>query len=162
MRRINPILSVLIIAIAGGGLWWWTHRPPDLSRNPDLGLVGEANTAEETRISLRALNRGGDIVTVVGEIHYDKDVLRLKECVSDGARAGKQLHFLEPEAGRVRAVLAGSLDPMPANSEVIACIFAVSSKAPRKTIVRATGEVADLNYVDRPFELIQEIELGRS
>lgn len=157
MRRIVPVFLLVVLA---AGVWWWRTRPPDLSRNPDLGLVSTVHGTEEARISLRALNRGGDIVTVVGEIRYDTTVLRLRECVSDGARAGKQLHFLEPEPGRVRAVLAGSLDPMPADSEVIACTFAVSNTSAGKTVVRATGEVADLNYVDRPFELTQEIALG--
>ncbi|GIW43533.1 MAG: hypothetical protein KatS3mg077_0815 [Candidatus Binatia bacterium] len=66
----------------------------------------------------------------------------------------------EVEPGRVRAVVAGSLDPMPGDSKVLACVFAAPSTARGRTVVRARGEVADTSYVDRPFELQREVRLG--
>ncbi len=157
MRRWLWIVPVGIVV---GLAWWWQFGRPDPARNADLRLFGERTGSDEARVSLRALNRGGDIVTLIGEIRYDTQVLRLKTCASDGARAGKQLHFLEPEPGRVRTVLAGSLDPMPADSEVITCTFSIATKGAGRTTVRASGEVADLQFVDRPFELVEEIALG--
>lgn len=153
-------IGFVALCAVGGLIWWWSTRAPDSARNADLRLVGESHDAAEARISLRALNRGGDIVTVVSEIRYDAQVLRLKSCGSDGARAGKQLHFRETEPGRVRAVLAGSLDPMPADSEVIACTFSIARKDVGRTLIQASGEVADLQFVDRPFQLSREISLG--
>ncbi len=162
-KRLLVMAALLLVALlAGIGLWLRRERRDEV-RNNDVGLRAEVrprNGEREVIVDLQAVAGGGPVVTVVGEIAYDAQLLRLERCESDAAKAGKQLHVREVEPGKVRAVVAGSLDPMPANSKVLACVFAAPATATGRTMVRARGEVADTTYVDRPFDLEREVRLG--
>lgn len=153
---------VLVVAVSAVVLWRASQREVEV-RNNDVGLRAEVrprNGEREVRVDLHAVAGGGPVVTVIGEIAYDAKLLRFERCESDAAQAGKQLHVRELEPGRVRAVIAGSLDPMPDNAKVLACVFAAPASARGGTVVRARGEVADTTYVDRPFDLKREVRLG--
>lgn len=160
MRRSILVGAAFLVLAAGSTVWLLGSEEGRRSR--DLGLVAEtavAATQGETSVSLKSLASAGPIVTLVGEINYDTAQLRMKECRTDGDRAGKTLHVKESVPGTVRAVLAGSLDPLPPSSEVMTCTFQVTGRS-GQTVVRAHGEVADTTYVDRPFALEQTVRIG--
>lgn len=160
--RSKALVAFALAAAVGAAVWWFT-RGEELGHNNDVGLRAEVRPRDgerEVRVDLQAVAGGGAVVTVIGEIAYDARVLRFERCESDAARAGKELHVREVEPGKLRAVLAGSLDPMPAESRVLACVFAAPATARGRTVVRARGEVADTTYVDRPFALEREVWLG--
>ncbi|GBD27184.1 hypothetical protein HRbin30_02528 [bacterium HR30] len=163
-RKGVVVLAVLGLAIVAGGIWWWNASGREVEvRNNDVGLRAEVRPRDgerEVLVDLQAVAGGGPVVTVVSELAYDPKLLRFERCESDAAQAGKQLHVREVEPGRVRAVVAGSLDPMPGASKVLACVFAAPAAARGRTVVRARGEVADTTYVDRPFDLQREVRLG--
>jgi hypothetical protein len=160
MQRLILLSATLVVLATGAAFWLLDAEEGNRSR--DLGLVAVPVVAAvnaETSVSLKSLAEAGPIVTVVGEINYDAAQLRMKECRTDGERAGKTLHIKEPVPGTVRAVLAGSLDPLPPSSEVMTCTFEVTGRS-GQTVVRAHGEVADTTFVDRPFALEQTVRIG--
>jgi hypothetical protein len=157
-------VALVIVALAVAGRLVWQRVSGDAeARNGDVGLRAEVrprNDEREVHVDLRAVAGGGPVVTVVGEIAYDAKLLRFERCESDAQQAGKELHVREVEPGRLRAVVVGSLDPMPGSSKVLACVFAAPGTARGRTVVRAKGEVADTTFVDRPFALEREVWLG--
>jgi len=161
-RWLFVAIVVVALGVAGALVWWHAARDTE-TRNGDVGLRAEVrprNGEREVVVDLRAVAGGGPVVTVVGEIAYDAKLLRFERCESDATQAGKELHVREVEPGKLRAVVVGSLDPMPGSSKVLACVFAAPSTARGRTVVRAKGEVADTTFVDRPFALEREVWLG--
>lgn len=150
-------MAIGLAGVLAAGAAWWTGLAS--SGEGGLGLIATSVGEGEVEISLRALAEAGPVVTVIGTLEYDAARLRLTGCRSDAGSPGKQLQVRELEPGVARAVLAGSLEPLPAGSQVMNCRFAVAA-AGGTTVVRAHGEVADLSFEDRPFRLEQSVRLG--
>ncbi len=157
MRRILVIVAGSIVLV--GVVFLYRFRHPGDSPGKDLGLITQNPAPGQVRVTLHSLTTAGPIVTVIGEINYDPTRLQWQDCASDGQSAGKDLHVREAAPGTLRLVLAGSLTPLPANSEVAACVFAVIGKNRTPVTIRAHGEVADTTFADRPFDLTQTVAI---
>ena len=160
MRRAHT-LFVLVALLAACSRAANQSQPSTLPS--ELALQAQpAAPGHDTRVSLHAASTAGPIVTLVGELNYDTQRLAMKSCaIDEKTSAGKALHVAEPVPGTVRAVLAGTLDPLPPAAELLVCTFAVAADAPDgPTTVRAHGEVADTTFEDRPFTTEQIVQIG--
>lgn len=111
-----------------------------------------ARAGGETTVGLRADAAAGTVVTLIGNLRYDRDRLQVKDCTLTDMGSGKDLTWAEPSPGLVSAVVVGGLQPLPADAEVFSCRFAVNAGAGGKAAaIRAEGEVSDTTLVDRPF-----------
>lgn len=119
--------------------------------------TGAARAGGETSVALRTQPEAAGVVTLVGNLRYDRDRLQVADCVlSDAARTAgggaKTLNWGEPSAGLVAAVVSGGLEALPADAEVFSCRFGVKDGAAGSAAaVRAEGEVSDAQLVERSF-----------
>jgi hypothetical protein len=117
-----------------------------------------AGRGGEARVSLKA--EGGTAVTIISEINYDTHALSFKQC-SVAAAGGKTLTVGQPSPGRVRAVLAGDLQPLAPGSEVLSCAFSVSSDAAVGTTdVKINGEMSDASFTNHAFSVGGTVQIG--
>jgi len=105
----------------------------------------------EAKVRLRVAKGAGDLNVIIAQVEYDTARMKLKNCDIDPA-AGKQLLSLEQTPGKVRTIVTGSPDPLPAEGAVFACSFAVAGDAQAgPTVVRIEGDVSDTEFVDHSF-----------
>jgi hypothetical protein len=127
----------------------------------------------EARVRLRSLPTSGTIVTVIGELNYDPQRLRLKHCDLNPIIPHRQtspdrelldtksLYVSEPTPGVLRALVAGGIDPLPPTSELFTCTFGVRVDAPEGPVaVRAHGDVSSPTFDDRNFAAAGEVVIG--
>jgi len=169
-HRLALLGSVVLILVAtviwvAGGPGGGEHRPRpgpagSRSRDPErsiLALEGAETAAGDVRVTLRALDSAGPVVTIISQLEYDSARLKMTRCglnpdIGTGSTTAKVLHVAEPVPGLVRAVVAGTLQALPQAADVLACDFAVRPHAPAgPTTVRAHGDVADNSFADRSF-----------
>ncbi len=116
-----------------------------------------ALAGQEVRLNVRAVADAPRVVTMIAEMEYDAARLTTRGCeispgIGEKTAAGKSLSVLSPTPGLIRAVLAGSLQPVPGNTDVFSCTFAVAAGAPAGAApVRLHGEVADAAFADYAF-----------
>jgi len=135
-------------------------KPEESVRNPEASVFAlqAADTAsDDVRVTLHSLPTAGPVVTIITEMDYDTDRLKMKSCdinpqIGERSAPAKVLHLAEPAPGLVRAVVAGSLAELPQAADVLACDFAVLPNAPDgPTTLRVHGQVADMTFEDRSF-----------
>jgi hypothetical protein len=120
----------------------------------------------ETQVALHTLDSAGSVVTVISEFDYDAGQLQLKGCVLNPVIANakpnpKALNFAEPSPGVLRAVVAGSLEPLPQASDVFTCTFAVAAGAPSGALnIQAHGDVSNASFEDRTFATNAAVTVG--
>jgi hypothetical protein len=145
-----------------------TGEPPIFALEAEGGPPGG-----EARVRLRSLPTSGTIVTVIGELHYDPERLRLKHCDLNPIIPHRQtspdrelldtkaLYVSEPTPGVLRALVAGGVDPLPPTSELFTCTFGVRVDAPHGPVeVSAHGDVSSPTFDDRNFAAAGEVIIG--
>jgi hypothetical protein len=151
MMRMSrgSIVAALAILLAACS----RSAPPPSAEQGIFGIQAESSSPGEAQVRVRSLPTAGTVVTVVSQLRYDPARLKVKDCaIGAGASVGKQLQWAEPQAGLVTAVVAGGLQPLPPESELMSCTFSVVRGAPKGAAsVSVRGDVAEKPYEERPF-----------
>jgi len=121
----------------------------------------DAAPGGEAQVRVRSLPTSGTVVTVVSQLTYDSSRLKVKDCaIGTGGTVGKQLQWAEPQQGMVTAVVAGGLEPLPQESELLHCSFTVVPGTSGSASLSIHGGVADKPYEEREFSAQGAVIIG--
>jgi hypothetical protein len=122
-----------------------------------LNATGAARKGE-AKLEVRSGKGASHLNVIIAQVEYDRARLSLKSCdiapaLGADAAAGKQLLFLEQDPGKVRVVLTGSAEALPADAPIFACSFGIAADAAvGDTKVRIEADISDTEFTDHAFK----------
>jgi hypothetical protein len=122
---------------------------------------------EDVTVNVVLTDAEKDIVTVISELRFDSQAFTLEGCSAadegPGSGGNKGLHCAQPKAGVMRCVVAGDLNVLTPNRVLYSCRLEVAPEGtPGSYRIELSGEAANTQYVDLPYEDSTDVTVGGS